>query len=499
MSRYNITVNIKDMKFVKLNSFILDMKNHTFPGLLEREFVGKLFQGLELARLKVFWCSSKWKRDFHIVLSDDKSTEVKIELLTVDTDSGRLPCPMGSSVRQVSLSYTCELAISDYTHQHLPKLEKLSLTNLMPCPSLRSEAIQSCLCNSCHQVIPKLLKEQKATLARLKEFSYRTNGFVVKDRKCGNSDVHLENGTLMSSIKFQHLTKLALPLCGLLDSQDMAGGKQATTNNGMQGRKRVSHGVRKQNFSSAGFFNFTLTVPSLEHLEILPCTDMLCSSAGAEGVLEAVSNCSKLKTLILVQIAVKFSGKPLLLDIFSNCPKLEHLHLSNLTCEAQKLFKDLSLGLERASSLKVLEIFQSQWTQFSKQLFESVIKGCVNLEQLVVIDTSKAFNLQKFPLGKLIEIARLDKLSFLYICSELITLENIKKLKSEVRKIAAKKPFLISRLQKEFVREKSAFYHLEDLSGLPMVYHKTVANINSLARGYCSNSSVANVTIEDVF
>eukprot|EP00092_Neocalanus_flemingeri_P016321 GFUD01017666.1.p1 GENE.GFUD01017666.1~~GFUD01017666.1.p1 ORF type:complete len:702 (+),score=167.71 GFUD01017666.1:80-2185(+) len=494
-NRFNITVNIKDMKFMKLKNLMLDLKNRTYPGLLEREFVSKIVAGLDPANMDGFWCSSYWKREFLALPPGDDNNNSKLRLLTISTDY-RHPSSLGSNTKQASLSFACEKHISDLLATPCPKLEKLTLQHLLPCQN-KSEWPHHCS-HSCHGFLSKIMKEHKGSLAGLKELSYRTNGFRDKDRDNKVDGVlHMETGQMLSSIKFLQLTKLALPLCGLLDSPDQTD-DSAGMSSGM-GKKRISHGVKKLNFSNNGFLEFASSLPGLEHLEILPCVSDQCSNAGAEGVLEAVPKLSKLKTLILVKVALNFTSKPLFQEIFSSCLSLEHLHLSSLTCDTQKFCRDLGLGLKKANSLKVLKVFQNQWTQFSKNLLEPVIEGCGLLEQMVLIDSSKAFTLKKFPLNDLIEIAKKDRLSFLYICSELLTIENIKKLKSEVKKSTNKKPFLISRFQKVFVRDKLAFYHLEDLSNLPMVFHRAVAGINSLTNSYCSTSTVGNVTIEDVF
>jgi len=483
LARFNITVDIKEMKFPNLKSLILDMKNHSYPGLLERAFVSKLYEAFDGAKVTKFWCSSKWKREFLETFGN------KLELLTICDIRKPLPTSINNA-RHVSQSFGCEQEISHVLCNPCPSLEKLSLHHLMPCSPQQSEDES----HSCHAALTKIFKENKDILEGLKELSYTTNGFNAKLNPHRQVQ-SLETGKLLSSLKFQNLTKLSLPICGFLESLDQS---PSDSTNGMT-KKRVSHGIKKQNFSSRAFHDFAASVPDLEHLEILSCYDLICCKAGAEGLLEVVPKFFNLKTLVLAKIAVNFSSKPLFLEIFTGCPSLEHLHINSLVCDTQKLCRDLALGLEKASSLKTLKIFQSQWTQFSKSLLDSVIAGCHQLEQIVLIDSSKAFTIKKFPLEELLEISKKEKLGFLYITSELFTTENIKKLKAGVRKISAKKPFLTSRFVKEFLRDKSAFYQLEDLASLPMVYHRAVVSINSLSSMYCSNSTVASVTIEDVF
>ena len=201
----------------------------------------------------------------------------------------------------------------------------------------------------------------------------------------------------------------------------------------------------------------------------------------------------------LIKLTLRFGNKLLFLDIFTNCPCLEQLHINSLTCDTQKLCRDLEKSFFRAKRLRTLKVFQSQWTQFSPNLLQSLAENCNNLDQVVLVDNSKAFTLKKFPVDKLLLVAKKKSMRFLYITSELLNQDNIQKLKSEVRKICKLKPYLICRFVKEFVQGKRAFYHLEDVCNLPMDYFKAVTSINSIAGSYHSNSVVGNINLENVF
>jgi hypothetical protein len=333
-------------------------------------------------------------------------------------------------------------------------------------------------------------------LEGLNELSFSTNGF---NRRVF-APKELRVGKILASIKFQKLTKLALPLCGFLVSQEK--GKTNSISPGVGGRRDSHWNKKYQNYFSSGFLTFAHNVPCLEHLEIVSCQEDLCTNVGAEDMLAHVTKLSKLNTLILVRIKVNFGIKSLFQEIFKNCAMLNHLHINSLNCDPQKFCRDLSLGLKDAGNLQILKVFQRQWTQFSKYLFSSISENCSKLEQLILIDTSKAFTLKKFPVEELLEVANKDSLIFLYVTSELFTLENIKKLRSHTKKNSAKKPFFISRFVKEFILAPAAsyaFYQLEDLENLPMSFKRAVVTINSISTSYCSNSSVANLTVDDVF
>jgi len=478
--RFNITVRILEMRFPVLKSLILDMRNRTFPILLEREFLAKIFAAITPANITQFWCSSYVKREF---------ISKSIGSLDVVTVSMKQPEIHQESepilATQASFSFSCEKEIFHYLTSPWPRLKKLSLHHLKPC---------SCPCSrSTSELLAMLMTKIPSLLEGLNELSFSTNGF--NRRVFAPKELHV--GKILATIKFQNLTKLALPLCGFLVSQEK--GKTNSISPGV-GSRRDSHWNKKyQNYCSSGFVTFANNVPCLEHLEIVSCQEDLCTNVGAEDILAHVTKLSKLNTLILVRLKVNFGIKSLFQEMFRSCVMLNHLHINSLNCDPQKFCRDLSHGLKEAGNLQILKVFQKQWTQFSKYLFSSISKSCSKLEQLILIDSSKAFTLKKFPVEELLEVANKDSLIYLYVTSELFTLENIKELKSHTKKITAKKPFFMGRFVKGFFFDKYAFYQLADLEKLPMSFKRAVVTINSISTSYCSNSSVANLTVDDVF
>jgi len=486
--RYNITVMIKEMKFPKLTSLILDIRNRTFPILLDREFSCKIFEALTPSNIIKFWCSSYTKREFIAKAASS------LELLTISMKQpGNHKESEPLLARQASFSFTCEEEMLHYLRSPCPNLKKLSLQHLMPCvkqgpdkdPNNRHTY------HSCHNGIANILKIPNL-LEGLEELSYSTNGFVTD---AWTTQLHKNIGRTLSTIKFQNLTKISLPLCGFLAEGDES--VKVAKDMGQLINKRVA-AMQPRPYSGNAFATFADNVPGLQDLEIVSCNSMRITK-GAECILEKVALLSNLKTLILVKIRVNFSTISLFEKILSGCPMLSHLHINSLICDAQKFCRDLTIGLKQAGNLKTLKVFQKQWTQFSKSLFSSLIDNCHKLEQLILVDSSRGFTLKRFPVEELEIIARKDSLSFLYITSELLTMENVKKLKSSAKKITTKKPFFVSRFVKEFDSRKYAFYQLPDIDGLPMVYQRSVVTINTLNSSYCSNSSVANITVDDVF
>jgi len=486
--RFNITVMIKEMKFPKLTSLIVDIKNRTFPILLEREFLSKIFEGLRPAIVTKFWCSSYSKREF----IDTPATS--LDLVSISMKQPNLHIETEPLLaQQVGLSFKCEDEILNYVRSPCPNLKKLSLHHLMPCWTI-SEGPSNHTNHSSHNGLANICRNTDL-LECLDEFSYSSNGFneSVKGLVTYNQ-VQRNIGSMLSTIKFKNLVKVALPLCGFIDFEDHEVLNKVTKDSMVN--KRLAHDTGT--YSGISFVNFFENVPALEHLEIVSCCIMRCTK-GAEELLEKVTKLPKLKTLILVKIRVSFGNNSLFEKIFSCCSLLTHIHLNSLICDTQKLCRDLGIGLKKAENLKTLKVFQKQWTQFSNSLFSFLIENCLSLEQLILIDSSKAFTLKKFPVAELEKLTRKSSLCFLYITSQLLTTENIKKLKSNSRKVSSKKPFFVSRFVKEFNSDKYAFYQLSDIEGLPMVFQRSVLTINSLNTSYCSNSSVANITLDDMF
>ena len=486
--RYNITVMIKEMKFPKLSSLILDIRNRTYPILLERKFASKIFEALTPANIIRFWCSSYTKREF---IAKPASS---LELLTI---SMKQPENHKESepflARQATFNFTCEEEIFHYLRSPCPNLRKLSLQHLMPCVKQGPDKDPNNhhTYHSCHNGIANILKIPNL-IEGLEELSYSTNGFVTD---AWTTKEHKNIGRMLSTIKFKNLTKISLPLCGFL-VDDEGESMKVSVDASQSVNKRVA--MNPKPYSGNAFANFADNAPGLQHLEIVSCNSMRITR-GAEGILEKIAKLSKLKTLIIVKVKVNFSNSSLFERILSGCSMLSHLHINSLNCDAQKFCRDLSVGLKQAGNLNILKVFQKQWTQFSKSLLSSLIESCHKLEQLILIDSSQGFTLKRFPTEEFEMIARKDSLCFLYITSKLLTMENIRKLKSCGKKICTKKPFFVSRFVKEFDPRKYAFYQLEDIDGLPMVFQRSVVTINTLNSYYCSNSSVANITLDDVF
>merc|ERR1719483_78323 len=120
------------------------------------------------------------------------------------------------------------------------------------------------------------MKVKREVLEGLEELSYSTNGFEGK----GDSNLRsimFSMGKMLATLKFQNLTKVALPLCVLLSSPDQK--NDTSLSSGTQPNKRISHDSARVSgrFSNSSFLAFVDNVPGLEHLEIASCPDLDCA------------------------------------------------------------------------------------------------------------------------------------------------------------------------------------------------------------------------------
>ena len=123
---------------------------------------------------------------------------------------------------------------------------------------------------------------------------------------------------------------------------------------------------------------------------------------------------------------------------------------------------------------------------------------CKQLEQIIIVDPSNSFTLRRFPVAIVIELlTSLDKLRFLYLGSGLLTLEEVKTLKSAAKRITKTRPWLVARYQSRIHQEP--FYSLEDVTELPMELQRSVATLEISAESQWSQSDVATVSVNQYF
>ena len=239
----------------------------------------------------------------------------------------------------------------------------------------------------------------------------------------------------------------------------------------------------------------------LKHLELRRdserniCVDLVLK--------ELVSTAPALQTLVLSDVEISARQSQILASLLQTCSNLSHLQLTNLQSADQRLFADLQKGLLAAKQLKLLQIHQKQLTQHSGRLLDSLADNCDNIQQVVLIDPSRAFNLKKFPTENVIKLVQKQSMRFFYLCSELLTVNDKKILKRSLRTLMVSKPHLLVKLQSTLAcppgSSTSPFYSLEDIQDLPMEYQRVVASCAGDYQYRYDNTSVTRLTVDDVF
>ena len=240
----------------------------------------------------------------------------------------------------------------------------------------------------------------------------------------------------------------------------------------------------------------------LRHLEIRDLVRGL-TSADTSGVLDGLaSSAPQLETLILCGAPILASNDKVIFKLLQSCQNLTHLELSDLGYQPQRLFTDLESGLKEAKGLKTLKIKQKQLTQYSPRLLESLSENCDSIEQVVLVDTSRAFTLKKYPTEAVFKLSQKKSVKFVYICSELLTLEDDKFVKRKVKSLLEEKPFLLVRLQLKVPSNARLlslpFYSVDNISDLPMEFQSSVASLY-VDFNMRASTSVASLTVGDIF
>ena len=211
----------------------------------------------------------------------------------------------------------------------------------------------------------------------------------------------------------------------------------------------------------------------------------------------------QLQALVLADVSISARQSQILARLFQVCHHLSHLQLTDIQCSDQRLFTDLERALPSAKQLKLLQIHQKQLTQHCAKLLTSLANNCDILEAVVLIDPSRAFNLKKFPTENVIKLVKKKSVRFVYLCSELLTVNDIKSLKRSLKTVMASKPHLFVKLQSTLAftlgASESPFYSLEVINDLPMEFQNMVATLAGNFNYRHLNTSVARVTVDNIF
>ena len=257
---------------------------------------------------------------------------------------------------------------------------------------------------------------------------------------------------------------------------------------------------------------FRENTKNLKHLEV---GDMSGENICVDLVLkEVVSAAPQLQTLVLADVAISARQNKILASLTQACSNLSQLQLTDIQSSDQRLFADLERALLVAKQLRQLQVHQKQLTQHCGRLLASLADNCDNIQQVVLIDPSRAFSLKKFPTENVIKLVQKDSMRFLYLCSELLTLNDVKSLKRSMKPLLVSKPYLLVKLQstlafspsrypgtrhEENLARMSPFYSLNDINDLPMELQRVVASSAGDCRDRFRNTSVAKVTVDNIF
>ena len=250
-------------------------------------------------------------------------------------------------------------------------------------------------------------------------------------------------------------------------------------------------------------YGFGLPIGNMTRLRHLEIKYLHASCADTSGLLDGLaSSAPQLETLILCGAPISPSNDRVITKLFQSCQNLTHLELSDLGYQPQRLFTDLESGLKEAKGLKSLKLKQKQLTQYISRLLESLSENSDLIEQVVLVDSSRAFTLKKYPIEAVLKLSQKKSVKFVYICSDLLTLEDVKFMKRKVKSLLEEKPFLLVRLQLKLpstVRLLSRpFYNVDDICDLPLEFQGSVASLH-VDSNMRASTSVASLTVGDIF
>ena len=456
--RYNISARMYEVDLPRLQTLVLDFKNLTMPELLLRSFKERfdVISKPTMLSSEGELYSSTW------LLSNKNQKLSQLSLSISEQDIGK----------------TFEM-LEKYAEDR--KLRKLLLYN--PDPDYY-------YCEkSSHNVIHDIFKLSSNFFRNLQElnlhsyYDYKILLSVSPDSRTSPSCAAAAfPGTLCDPQYLENLDKLSLPICGYLDSDNT---------------KCIQ--LWKQTLTANGFGEAVKEMKSLTHIEIKFCPVKLFNEFGAVKVVETLAHVPQLKSLVISNVGFQVNPSDSIFPkLFNGCENLRELHLCSLQTDPQKLFTSLERGLKSAKSLIVLKVFQKQFTQYSQRLLVAMKDFCKQLEQIIIVDPSNSFTLRRFPVAIVIELlTSLNKLRFLYLGSGLLTLEEVKTLKSAAKRITKTRPWLVARYQSRIHQEP--FYSLEDVTELPMELQRSVATLEISAESQWSQSDVATVSVNQYF
>ena len=435
--RYNIVCSLIPFTLPRLKLLVMDIQNLTIPTLLMRDFCEKTFDASFNDTVKVY------PNSYGVASTDFRDEDMSLKPL--------------------------EKFVEDQ------KLNKLLLYTPAGGSTFENDL--------CHDVLEDIFSLNSEFFRNMKEFNLH-----LKD---ANADYVPKRSNLRTFARklddvqsFENLEKISMPICGFISTN-----KKGETSS--EGLDKVLKAMRK-----------------LTHIEIKFCPEIDIRTLYHDGALiveTLAANAPHLQSLVISNVGfwINLSLNQSISDsvfpkLFKGCENLKELHISSLQTNPQKLFASLEKGLKSAKSLTVLKVYQKQFTQYSERLFVTIRDSCKQLEQIVIVDPSNSFTLRKFPVKSVIELlTSLNKIRFLYLGSGLLTIEEVKALKSATKKIMKTRPWLVARYQKRIAQ--SPFYSLEDVTELPMEFQRSVATLDIRREYQWTQSEVAIASVNQYF
>ena len=485
--RYNVVVNMRRLSFPRIKQLVVDLQNFTLPDLLVSSFLANI----RYQDRKSF--ISEWNVPCH---NGDLFPQFQnSENLTLLLDGLRdMDDTDFFSLDKYGKDY---IRTDYYTIINEDKLYNVLMyaADEEDLDDLEEDGENCIPCGSCQDILngPHVFEIGNCALFALNNCvlkKFQELNIHLRDvdfmKECHDVKMRTFKTKLSNPNCFENLVKLSIPICGYLDHSTETDEKH-------------SNQQQQPVIDADGFAQMLDHMRSLKHVEVKPCPKMELNSKGAK-VVEALIKAPQLTKLVISNVGIQINPSDSLFPkLFSSCSQNTELHISEVHSDPQKLFTSIEKGLKFAKNMKILKIYQKQFTQYSERVLSAISEHCQKIEQILIMDPSKSFTLKKFPLKVVSELASYsENLGFLCLGTELLTNEDIKVLKSHVKKVKQEKPYLVGMFMNKIGQSWSGDINV-DTKSLPMEYQRNYATLKCRNKEKYSTSEVATCHINKYF
>ena len=486
MDRYNVVVNMRRLSFPRIKHLVVDLQNFTLPHLLVSSFLDNILNQ-DYKSFISEWCvpCRNTKMFPHLQNSEN---------LTLLLDG----------LRDVGPYFNLDKYGEDYIEtDHYTIINEDKLYNVLMYAAdeddldALEEDGQNCIpCDSCQEILsaPHFFRLRNRALFGLKNCvlqKFQELNIHLRDvdfmKECHGVEMRTFKTKLSNPNCFENLVKLSIPICGYLNYLG-----ETDEKNSKQQQQPV--------IDADGFAQMLDHMRSLKHVEVKPCPRIELNSKGAK-VVEALIKAPQSTNLVISNVGLQINPSDSLFPkFFSSCFQISELHISEVNSDPQKLFTSIEKGLKFAKNMKILKIYQKQFTQYSERVLSAIGEHCQKIEQIIIMDSSKSFTLKKFPLKVVSELASAsENLGFLCLGSELFTNDDIKVLKNHVKKVMLQeKPYLVGKFLNKIGQSWANEINF-DTKSLPMQYQRNYATLKCRNKEKYSTSEVATCHINKYF